>query len=142
MKEQTFRIIIYVFIISILLCFFYFFFGGQILNDAKARQIEKDMSDMTLPADTELVEISSYVGNTSGTGNHIEIWAGILIHTDLDEDAVRGYFDGFTVLAVPNDLKYLDYIYFQSLNENDTANGYYVIGKYYDAFTQMDLRGH
>lgn len=142
MKEQTFRIIIYVFMISILLCLFYFFFGGQILNDAKARQIEKDMSDMALPADMELVEVSSYVGNTSGTGNHIEIWAGILIRTDLDEDTVRGYFDGFTVLAVPNDLKYLDYIQFQTLNENDTANGYYVVGKYYDAFTQMDLRGH
>lgn len=142
MKEQTFRIIIYVFIISILLCLFYFFFGGQILNDAKARQIEKNLSDMALPTDMELVEVSSYVGNTSGTGNHIEIWAGILIRTDLDEDTVRGRFDGFTVLAVPNDLKYLDYIQFQSLNENDTANGYYVIGKYYDAFTQMDLRGH
>lgn len=142
MKEQTFRIIIYVFIISILLCFFYFFFGGQILNDAKAHQIEKDMSDMALPADTELVEVNSYVGNTSGTGNHIEIWAGILIHTALDEDTVHNYFDGFTVLAVPNDLKYLDYIQLQSLNENDAASGYYVISKYYDAFTQMDLRGH
>lgn len=142
MKEQTFRISIYVFIISILLCLFYFFFGGQILNDAKARQIEKGMSDMALPTDMELVEVSSYVGNTSGTGNHIEIWAGILIRTDLDEDTVRGCFDGFTVLAVPNDLKYLDYIQFQTLNENHTANGYYVIGKYYDSFTQMDLRGH
>lgn len=142
MINQTFQIILYIFIISILLCFFYFFFGGQILNDLKAQRIEKDMSNMALPANMELVEISSYVGNTSGTGNHIEIWAGILIHTDLDEDTVRGCFEDFTVLTVPDDLKYLDYIQFQSLNENDTAHGYYVIGKYFDAFTQMDLRGH
>lgn len=98
---------------------------------------------MTLPADTELIEVTSFVGNTSGTGNHVEIWAGILIHTNLDEDTVRGHFEGFDVLAVPDDLKKQpDYIHFQSLNENVAAHGYYVIGKYFDAFTQMDLRGH
>jgi len=45
---------------------------------------------MTLPANTKLIEVTSFVGNT-GNGNHVEIWAGILIHTDLDKDAVRGH---------------------------------------------------
>ncbi len=142
MINRTFRIIIYIFIISILLCFFYFLFGSRILNDIKAHRIEKDLSDMALPADTELLEVGSFVGNTSGTGNHIEIWAGILVHTDLDENTIRDCFKDFTVLSVPDDLKYLDYIQFQSLNEKETANGYYVIGKCFNAFTQMDLRGH
>ncbi|MCX4340896.1 MAG: hypothetical protein OSJ72_14785 [Lachnospiraceae bacterium] len=141
MKNRTFQIIFYGFIISILLGFFYFFFGGQILNDLKAHRIEKSLSGMTLPADVELVEVSSFVGNT-GNGNHVEILAGIFIHTDLDKDTVCSYFEDFEVLTVPDDLKYLDYIHFQSLNENDSAHGYYVIYQCYNAVTQMDLRGH
>lgn len=142
MKERTFQIIFYGFIISILLGFFCFFFGGPILNDLKAHRIEKDLSSMTLPAEVELVEVSSYVGNTSGASNLTEIWAGILIHTDLDEDAVRGCFEDFEVLTVPDDLGYRFFVDFQSLGEKDSAHGYYVIGKYFDAVTQIDLRGH
>lgn len=140
MENRTFQIIFYGFIISILLGFFYFFFGGQILNDLKAHRIEKNLSGMTLPADVELVEVSSFVGNT-GNGNHVEILAGILIHTDLDKDTVCSYFEDFEVLTVPDDLKYLRFIDFQSLGEKASAHGYYVIGQYFDAVTQIDLRG-
>ena len=141
MENQKFQIAVYVFIISILLGLFYFFIGGQILNDLKARRIEKNLSGMTLPADTELIEVTSFVGNT-GNGNHVEIWAGILIHTDLDEDTLRGFFEDFVVLTVPDDLKYLHFVTFQSLGEENSAHGYYVVGTCYDAFTQTDLRGH
>lgn len=96
---------------------------------------------MTLPADTELIETASFVGN-SGNGNHVEIQAGILIHTKLDEDTLRDHFKDFDVLTVPADLKYSFFLNFQSLGEKDSAHGYYVISKYFEAFTQMDLRGH
>lgn len=139
--NRTFQFITYVFIISILFCFFYFFFGGRILNDLKAHRIEKDFSKMTLPADTELIETASFVGN-SGNGNHVEIQTGILIHTKLDEDTLRDHFKDFDVLTVPDDLKYSFFLDFQSLGEKDSAHGYYVISKYFEAFTQMDLRGH
>lgn len=146
LKEQTFQIITYAFFISILLGFFCFFFGGPILNDLKAHRIEKDLSSMTLPADVELVEVGSFVGNT-GNGNHVEIYAVILIHTDLDKDTLLDCFKDFDVLTIPDDLEYDDlkywfFIDFQSPDEGDSARGYYVLGKCYNAFTQIDLRGH
>lgn len=139
---------IFMILAFLILFFIYFnFFGGSICNDIKASQIEKGFYKLELPAGAELVEVSSFVGNTSGTGNHTEIWAGMLIRSGLAEEDIRGYFRDYDVWVVPGDLTahepYAEgFISFTALAGKASGAGYYVVSGYYDAFTQMDLRGH
>lgn len=127
--------------------FGYFLFGGACLNDLRARRIEGQLARLELPAGTELVEVTSFVGNTSGTGNHVEIWAGILVYSTLSEEELEEYFAGRAhVSAVPQDLAaYLPYdkgfMAFHALEGVTNGDGYFVIDNYYPAFTQIDLRG-
>ena len=44
------------------------------------------ISSLELPPDTEIVEVVSGCGNTSGTGNHIEMYVALLVKTGLSED--------------------------------------------------------
>jgi hypothetical protein len=132
---------------ALLLGVCYLLFGGALMNDFRASQIEKELSQVELPVDTELIEVTSFVGNTSGTGNHVEIWAGALLHSALSAEELRTYFDShFDIFAVPHDLVgqypyFKNFVDFQALNGASNGDGYFVIGSYYDAFTQIDLRG-
>lgn len=131
---------------AFMLLIFYFLFGGAICNDIKANHIKKSFYSLTMPADTKLVEVSAFVGNTSGTGNHTEIWAGMLIYSSLSEDDIHKCFSDYDIYTVPADLTNMTYnqpyMPFKALKDKAFGDGYYVISKYYDAFTQMDLRGH
>lgn len=126
------------------------------INDARAAEIEKEMISMELPPETQAIETASFCGNTSGTGNHVEIWAGLLIQSELNEEELRKYYEGKTIsykaydfmfFVVPEDFKSQypvprDFVYFSHFNGMDSAEGYYIVGGYYDAVTQHDLRGH
>ncbi len=133
--------------LTLLLGLCYLLFGGALANDFRARQIERELAQLELPAGTELVETTSFVGNTTGTGNHVEIWAGILVYSTLSEEELKSHFAGRAdVSAVPQDLAaYLPYdkafIDFHALEGVAKGDGYFVIGGYFEAFTQADLRG-
>lgn len=124
------------------------------INDAKAGRIERELTDMPLPSNTEILETASFCGNTSGTGNHIEIWAGVLIYSSLSENEIHQFFSDYEMVwTVPKDLTeqypaprdFIDFSFFngQGFYSGQTqAVGYYIIGGYYEAVTQHDIRGH
>lgn len=107
-------------------------------NDrAAARLLDGLLAE--LPPETEIVETAVWAGNSSGTGNHVEIWAGVLNRsgagTPAEElrDAGGAALSGFPVTADPRKL-------FPSLPED--WDGYYIYGRLGEAATQWDLRGH
>ena len=144
-----------------LLCFliiFWLLFGGAICNDIQAARLERAYRKLELPPGTTRIEVTSFVGNTSGTGNHTEIWAGMLLFVEQSERLseagtsetylyLKEFFHGYEVDAVPEDLTAFypypkDFMEFQALQGEESGKGYFVIGNYYDAVTQVDLRGH
>ena len=130
-----------------LLAFFYILFGGGFCKDLKAWWIKREYASMELPDETERVEVVSYVGNTVGTGNLTEIWVGMLVHSELPKEELETYFADYTVWEVPDDLGgaclfpnvFMDCTF---LEGKDSGEGYFLIHRFYDAFSQMDLRGH
>lgn len=50
------------------------------------------LEELKLPADTAVAETIEGCGNTSGTGNHTELYVAVLLKTDLNEDALREYY--------------------------------------------------
>ena len=145
---------------AVLLLFFYFFIGGQICNDIKASHIEKEYAEMELPEKTRRISTVSYVGNTSGASKNTEIWAGMVIYSELSAEELEAFFDGYYVVELPVGLETAEWhklndfskeLYpithmlqeklLSALKEPISSEGYFVINKYYSPFTQMDLRG-
>ena len=129
------------------LAVFWFFLGGAWCNDWRAAKLEREYARMELPEGAKRVETASFVGNTSGTGNHTEIWVGMLVYSELPVEELEAFYAGHMVEAVPEDLTVSypyqkDFIEFQALQGKDCGKGYFVVGNYYDAVTQVDLRGH
>ena len=154
--------IFYTFLTAFLLLVFYIFFGGAICNDIKASHIEKEYAVMELPERTRRVSTVSYVGNTSGAGKLTEIWAGMVVYSELSAEDLEEFYDGYYVVELPigvvKTMDIGDWIannysvelypittnisekFFSSLEEPISSEGYFVINQFYDAFTQFDLR--
>lgn len=108
-------------------------------NDrAAARLLDGLLAE--LPPETEIVETAVWAGNSSGTGNHVEIWAGVLNRSGagFPAEALRGCpwdtvtQSDFPATADPQAL-------FPALPEG--WEGYFIYGRSGEAATQWDLRG-
>lgn len=148
MKKST-KIVITIIVVFLLGFNFWYFIGGAMSNDIKAEMIKKKYYALTLPEETELIEVKTFVGNSSGTGNHNEIWVGMLVKTQQTEDTLKNHFDGYEVyqaiLLETGEVEWIEkpiMINFK-ISENKVGYGnYYIVGNFYEAVTQQDLRGH
>ena len=124
-----------------------------VINDIKAKTLEKELSDIRLPENTSLVQTFSYVGNTAGTGNDTRILVAMLIKSELETNEINEYFGdlGFHVVSkvdqegnIPRFLG-APRIRFSALDDLSDYEGYYVaerivcVGAWGNHF---DLRGN
>ena len=147
MKRKISRFLAVMIVILPFAAIFYNFIGGALCNDIKASQIEKSFLRMDMPSGTECVETTSFVGNTSGTGNHTEIWAGMLIHSTLSKEELGSHFKDYAMHTISECMEdpFLASLRFSALSDSsyeEQNSGYFVVGNYYEAFTQSDMRGH
>lgn len=97
-----------------------------------------------LPPGAEVVETAAWAGNSSGTGNHVELWAGALLRSDCQAAAAGTPAEKLRedpwLYSVPGtvDLEEL----FPTLAALDDWTGYVIRGTHGDAATQWDIRGH
>ena len=119
-----------------------FAFIGPLCNDWAADRLRDDLiSGLELQPGEILVETAAWAGNSSGTGDHTELWAGALIFCDgesghgtpLDRDTPSGDRPGPRTA----DLEEL----FPTLAALEDWDGYYLRATYGDAVTQWDMRG-
>lgn len=118
--------------------------GGPILNDIKAYAVERSLRRIELPPGTVMLESFSVCANASGTGSRVEIWAGILIRTDLAEKELESRI-GYPCFSVREEMekpfpqrnRFMDI--FTGLQGLTDFNGYYIVYLYEDAVTQLDM---
>ncbi|MDR3277268.1 MAG: hypothetical protein LBT12_00720 [Oscillospiraceae bacterium] len=141
-----------------------FLFVAPAMNSRRAAQIKDMLGEIALPPETELIEAAVWCGNTSGTGNHVEIWAGVLIHSALPEEEVDAFcnplpdpktgYNLYTEVWTVSELlasaqRYLSPIgsmvelaaLFDRYGEiftEENADGHYLIYGYYSAVTQWE----
>ncbi|MEO1768756.1 hypothetical protein [Candidatus Enterococcus ferrettii] len=141
---------------SILLYIVSFILICPAINDARAKKFEKSYASIALPPETERIETYSFCGNTTGTGNHVEIWAGVLVKSELSVPEINRWFETAAlpepayerlVWSVAEDLSancpaMNSLIKFSQLEQLEKAEGYYILGSFHDAATQHDSRGH
>lgn len=125
-------------------------FVGPWVNDCKAAQVTRELKALALPDDTQAVETVSFCGNTSGTGNHVEIWAGILLQTTLpEEDLTAAFGEPYVVekLACQQDVDaWIPSVAAFTCLPDDFTGGdggqYYLLYIMKEPLTQWDIRGH
>mgnify|MGYP007132755535 FL=1 len=119
-----------------------FLFLGPLINDRAAVQMKEEfLANLELAPGETLVDSVSWAGNSSGTGDHTELWAGVLTFADsgtpygtpLDRDISSWEQPGPRTA----DLEEL----FPILSTLDSWDGYYLREAYGDAVTQWDFRG-
>jgi hypothetical protein len=136
-------------LVIILVVFFSFFCLSPLLNEIKLNNMLTELKNMPLPHDTILIEARSYCGNLVGTSNNIELWASILVKTELSEEKIVNYCHKMNKEYVkiesrsPDQFDFPNYRnIFDSLENIDSYDGYYAIYCVAEAVSKFDIRGH
>lgn len=144
--------------IAVLLLFFAL--GIPIMNNAIALGIERDLKELPLPPNTEIVESTSAASRLIGNGNGMQYFGAVLLQSDLSLDELyshyrpyrQGLYDclvepqsGSVIRPAGEDLHGTIELAFRSSAEGE---GYYILYTWGMAPAWMktlldtDLRGH
>ena len=118
-----------------------------IINDIKAEQLTDSLKKELLPEETILIEAISGCGNTTGTSNHAETWAGMLIKTELTEEQIYEFYGKANVQKVDETNQTTSILrllgrHFKYLNNISEYEGYYIVERVGEAISAFELRGH
>ena len=146
MQMKNIKLILIIFLSVVFTVAILPWFAFPILNDIKANNLKQELQSAPLPQNTEIIAALSGCGNTGGTGDHTEIWAGILIRTELSEDEIYQYYGDDVQRVDSNKQKtfIMDLIgkEFTNLKSISKYDGYYIVEQVGNAVSSFfDIRG-
>ena len=123
-----------------------------IINDRVARMTARDIIELPLPEDTELVESKSEAGKLAGNGNGMQYFGAILIKSGSSLDELSEYYGAYadnewTYCVANQESSVIQQIEHPtvSFDTEINENGYYIVyswGSYSGIASEFDLRGH
>ncbi len=156
-KERT-RAVIRALMVVIAVVLLVVALGIPVANNAVALSVQRRLEGLPLPADTTLVEATSVAGKLTGSGNGMQYFGAVLLHSELSlEELIAHYiphrqnlFDCVVERQTgaeicPGGEGLISPIAFSSQMEGD---GWYVLYSWGGApeawrgLLDMDLRGH
>ena len=111
-------------------------------NIALARYETQILEELDLPPDAEVIEIIHGCGNTGGTGNHTEMYVGMLVKTSLPAEEWEEYhYQVYSTLTHGMETWAMGCVGL-SFSEEYIAEGYYILEFIESApCSEFDLRG-
>ena len=118
-------------------------------NDQIARDVEKELTDLPLPQDTEMIESISRAGKLVGNGNGMQYFGAMLIKSEQSAKELSAYYgdklEGIIVKA--QTAQTIECVEHDTLAFESAVGeeGYYIVyrfGNKSSAWLNMDLRGH
>ena len=126
-----------------------FMISIPLVNNGSAKDVEKSLTDIALPEDTELVESISKAGKLVGNGNGMQYFGAILVKSELSEEELNAYYseklDGAVVKEQKSqNIEFLHgFVSFETeFDENDNYYIVYCFGSGIFPFSELDIRGH
>ena len=120
-----------------------------LVNNYSAKNVEKSLTDIALPENTELVESISEAGKLVGNGNGMQYFGAILVKSELSEEELNAYYSEKLDGAVAKEQKTQNieflhgFVSFETeLDENDNYYIVYCFGSGIFPFSELDIRGH
>lgn len=130
--------------------------GIVIANNCIADSIEKDLTSVELPENTELIDSISIAGKISGNGNGMQYFGAILVSSEMTEDELENYYktyiDDVRVVKQESDIifKYSSYR-FKKFDANKNCyrvenwtydDSHYVNNSIFSELLDCDIRAH
>ena len=116
------------------------------VNDAAARQVERELLALPVPEHTQVLDSASEAGRFAGAGNGMEYLGAVLIKSALSQKDIEGHYSGSAAVLAPGDDEgRLSSWATQRFPEATVHNTYiiYAFGEAPSEFhRQIDLRGH
>lgn len=129
--------------IPVLLLILAVFLSPMIDDMALSGYRDDILQSLALPENAAVVETVSGCGNSSGTGNHLEMVVGVLVRSDLDADEFTALFpDAFPVWEQDFSTEAMRLLGL-NLPKMEEAGRYYYLEYIASApCSALDLRGH
>ena len=121
-----------------------------LVNDHTARNIEKQLVEVDLPANTELIESLSKAGKLVGNGNGMQYFGAILLRSEKTLDELTAYYSQkCTNISVKEQktqkvacLEHCELSFKTHIPEIDNYYIVYLFGSGNSPFSDLDIRGH
>ena len=114
--------------------------------------MEKELCEIPLPEETELIESLSQAGKLTGNGNGMQYFGAILIRSDLSLEELDAYYSGYRsneweCLVETQEGQSIEVIDHGGLqfSEEIKGSGYYIVyswGSGNSLLKELDIRGH
>ena len=120
-------------------------------NKYRLHKQEKELAELELPEDTQLIEKQSVCGKLNGNGNGMNYLATILVKSELSLKELQEYYSEYDVIEQNSTRLECDYLEHDSISYLRLENikdfkGYYVVYSYQSAdlgsIWEWDIRGH
>lgn len=126
-----------------------------LINDYTAVTAARELSEMDLPPQTELIETISSAGKLVGSGNGMQYFGAILIKSELSIEKLEDYYSQYrknewsyiVEEQKGSEIKAVEHrnLEFKELRDIDDSDKYYIVyswGESKFALADMDIRGH
>lgn len=125
-----------------------FLIATPIVNDSVARKTAKELSDLSLPQNTECIETVYKAGKLVGNGNGMQYFGAILIQSELTLNELKEFYLNNSNCKVKQQttteigiIEHANLAFQTDINEDN----YYIVyswGTNSGIFHELDLRGH
>ena len=121
-----------------------------IVNNLSAKNVEKQLVEIALPDNTEMIESLSKAGKLVGNGNGMQYFGAILIRSDLTLNELSDYYLRKIPSAVVKEQKqqkikcveHEELSFKTPLSETENYFIVYLFGSGSSPFSDLDIRGH
>ncbi|MBQ8824665.1 MAG: hypothetical protein IJZ64_05465, partial [Ruminococcus sp.] len=84
-----------IFFVSLLLICIIFIISIPIINNYSASKVKKELCNIPLPSNTEIIESISKAGKLVGNGNGMQYFGAILIKSNLSLQELKNYYSQY-----------------------------------------------
>lgn len=145
------KVVINIVVTVVLICFS-FLIAAPIVNDHMAKKTAKELADLPLPNNTELLESVYKAGKLVGNGNGMQYFGAILIKSGLSLEELQEYYSEFADSEwqcivenqIDTEIRILEHtrLTFETDIEGDHYYIVYSWGENHTIYHELDLRGH
>ena len=137
-----------IFFVSLLLICIIFIISIPIINNYSASKVKKELCNIPLPSNTEIIESISKAGKLVGNGNGMQYFGAILIKSNLSLQELKNYYSQYKKsvdIQAEQEINKIEHGVLKFSNRIDLSENYYIVyswGNGISPFNEFDIRGH
>lgn len=121
-----------------------------LVNDRSAKNVEKQLVEVALPDNTEMIESLSKAGKLVGNGNGMQYFGAMLIKSEQTLDELSAYYSRKLANVVVKEQKtqkvecveHTELSFKTDISETEDYFIVYLFGSGISPFSDLDMRGH